>query len=86
LSVEGTTINAITRIAPEHFGHTRGSTSYEQRKIETYLAILDVGGLDSDMYRYLPLSHQLVFEFSDDLAVEKTWGLHSSPCIIMRQE
>ena len=39
--------------------------------LETYLAIFNVDELDSGMYRYLPLSHQLVFEFSDAMLSEK---------------
>ncbi len=39
--------------------------------LETYLAIFNVNGIDPGMYRYLPLTHQLVFEFSDDMLSEK---------------
>jgi SagB-type dehydrogenase family enzyme len=34
--------------------------------LETYLCILNVQGLDRGIYRYLPLEHQLLFEFNEE--------------------
>lgn len=39
--------------------------------LETYLAVFNVEDLKTAVYRYLPLSHQLVFEFSDEMLAEK---------------
>ncbi|MCF8382331.1 MAG: SagB/ThcOx family dehydrogenase [Chlorobium sp.] len=33
---------------------------------ETYLSIIRVAGLDKGVYRYLPLEHQLLFEFDEE--------------------
>lgn len=38
---------------------------------ETYLCVLNVEGLDQGFYRYLPVEHQLLFEFHEDRATEK---------------
>lgn len=34
--------------------------------LETYLCVLNVGNLQQGIYRYLPLEHQLVFEFTEE--------------------
>lgn len=39
--------------------------------IETYLAVFNVDDLVPGVYRYLALSHQLLFEFEDDMLSEK---------------
>jgi len=39
--------------------------------LETYLCVFRVDGLDPGFYRYLPLEHQLLFEFHEDRASEK---------------
>lgn len=47
-----------------------------RHSFETYLAVFRVDGLEPGMYRYLPLSHQLVFEFADDMLPQKM--IHAS--------
>lgn len=39
--------------------------------LETYLCVLNVQGLDTGFYRYLPLEHQLLVEYRDDRAAER---------------
>jgi SagB-type dehydrogenase family enzyme len=39
--------------------------------LETYLCVLNVRGLNPGLYRYLPLTHQLLFEYADDCLKEK---------------
>ena len=39
--------------------------------IETYLLISDIIGLESGIYRFLPVEHQLLFEFAEDNLSEK---------------
>lgn len=38
---------------------------------ETYLSVLNIDGLDPGIYRYLPISHQLLFEYSPERLAEK---------------
>ena len=39
--------------------------------LETYLCVLNVEGLEKGFYRYRPLEHQLLLEFTDDQAGEE---------------
>lgn len=39
--------------------------------LETYLCVLNVESLETGVYRYLPLEHQLLYEFSEDRLREK---------------
>lgn len=58
------------KAAPDHAFRNVPSAGC-RHALETYLAVLNVKGLAPGMYRYLPLSHQLVLEFSDDMLAEK---------------
>lgn len=39
--------------------------------LETYLCVLNVAGLEAGIHRYLPIEHQLLFEFSEERLSEK---------------
>jgi SagB-type dehydrogenase family enzyme len=38
---------------------------------ETYLCVLNVRGIDDGLYRYLPVEHELLLEFTDERMAEK---------------
>jgi len=42
-----------------------------RHSFETYLCVLNIEGLEQGFYRYLPLEHQLVFEFHEANASER---------------
>ena len=42
--------------------------------LETYLCVLNVNGLDTGFYRYLPVEHRLVIEYRDGRAAERIAG------------
>jgi SagB-type dehydrogenase family enzyme len=45
--------------------------------LETYLCVLNVEGLEPGIYRYLPVEHQLLFEFAvDDLSGKMNEAAH----------
>ncbi len=39
--------------------------------LENYLCVFKVAGIEQGVYRYLPLEHQLLFEFSEDHLAQK---------------
>lgn len=49
--------------------------------LETYLSVLNVEGLEPAIYRYLPLEHQLLFEFAEDrLSRKMVAATFGQPC------
>lgn len=54
-------------------GHARRTvpSAGSRHALETYLCVLNVKGLDTGFYRYLPLEHQLLIEYKDERAADK---------------
>ena len=42
-----------------------------RHSLETYIAVMEVSGLEKGVYRYLPFEHQLLFEFSEKQIEQK---------------
>ena len=42
-----------------------------RHSMETYLAVFNIGGLQKGVYRYLPLSHRLILEFTENELEQK---------------
>jgi len=42
-----------------------------RHSLETYLAVFNIEGIEQGIYRYLPLSHELLFEFEEQNLKEK---------------
>ncbi|MHB1393524.1 MAG: SagB/ThcOx family dehydrogenase [Clostridia bacterium] len=62
--VDGVRDNNYATIRPVPSGGARHA-------FETYLAVMNVEGLKRGMYRYLPLSHKLLYMFEDENIGEK---------------
>ncbi len=59
-------------------GRSNGSTAFRtvpsagcRHTFETYLLTFRIEGLEMGVYRYLPIEHQLVFEFSEEKLAER---------------
>ncbi len=59
---------------PSNSGHARRTvpSAGARHALETYICVLNVKGLDKGLYRYLPLEHQLLVEYRDERAADKT--------------
>jgi len=58
---------------PAGAGHARRTvpSAGARHALETYLCVLNVEGLDTGLYRYLPLEHRLLVEYRDERLGEK---------------
>ena len=59
-----------TKLDPGHALRTVPSAGC-RHALETYLCVLNVRSLDQGIYRYLPLEHQLLLEFSEENLSQK---------------
>lgn len=53
------------KLDPAHVLRTVPSAGC-RHALETYLCVLNIRGVDQGIYRYLPLEHQLLFEFTEE--------------------